>query len=59
MKETLRYYFIAIFIISLAIIGTCGMITVEEKGTAMLFGKETKTIQLNAEDLGAELRNIF
>ncbi|MBQ8026810.1 MAG: hypothetical protein IJ261_01685 [Clostridia bacterium] len=59
MKNTIKYYLIAIFIISLAILGTCGMLTVDEKGSHMLFGKETQTIQLNAEDIGAELRKIF
>jgi len=45
--------------ICLAMILTCGMLRVEEVNSAILFGKETKTIQLNAERIGAELKRIF
>lgn len=45
--------------ICLAIITACGMLRVEEVNSAVLFGKETKTIQLNSEEIGAELRKIF
>ncbi len=45
--------------ICLATITACGMLRVEEVNSAILFGKETKTIQLNSETIGAELRKIF
>jgi len=37
----------------------CGMLRVEEVNSAILFGKETKTIQLNSDDIVAELKKIF
>lgn len=58
-KNTVKYYTVTMTLISIAIIGICAMMTVEEKSAAMLFGKETQTIQLNAENIGAELRKIF
>ncbi len=58
-KKTVKYYMVTITLINIAIIGICAMLTVEEKSAAMLFGKETQTIQLNAETIGAELRKIF
>ncbi len=59
MKNNYRYYLLAVFFICLATIALCGMLTVEEKGAAMLFGKETQTIQLNVEQIGIELRSLF
>ncbi len=50
---------ITLAFIGIAIIGTCAMLTVDEKNSAMLFGKETQTIQLSTEEIGAELRKIF
>ena len=58
MKNNFRYYFITVFIISLAILAVCGMLTAEEKNSAMLFGKETQTIQLSAERIGTELNKL-
>lgn len=48
-----------VFMICLAILTACGMLRVEEVNSAILFGKETQTIQLNTERIGAELRRIF
>ena len=59
MKNTFKYYFITMFIISLTILALCGMLIADEKNSAMLFGRETQTIQLSAERIGTELRNIF
>lgn len=59
MKRIMRYYMITLAFIGIAIIGTCAMLTVDEKNSAMLFGKETQTIQLSTEEIGAELRKIF
>ncbi|MBQ5823762.1 MAG: hypothetical protein IIW48_03030 [Clostridia bacterium] len=59
MKSIIKYYMVTLALTSIAIIGTCAMITVDEKNAAMLFGKETQTIQLSTESIGAELRKIF
>ncbi len=59
MKNNFRYYFITVFIISLAVLALSGFMTAEEKNSAMLFGKETQTIQLSAERIGTELRKVF
>ncbi len=59
MKNIIRYYFITIFIILLAVFGTCGVFTVQEKGAYTVFGEEAETIQLSTENLGAELRKLF
>ena len=59
MKNIVRYYFIIVFIILLAVFSTCGVLTVQEKGAYTVFGEEPETIQLSTESLGAELRKIF
>ncbi len=45
--------------ICLATIATCGMLRVEEVNSSVLFGKETQTIQLNTDNIRAELKRIF
>ena len=59
LKNVLRYYFIIVFIIILAVFGTCGVLTVQEKGAYTVFGEEAETIQLSTDIFSAELRKIF
>ncbi len=59
LKNIVKYYFIIVFLIILAVFSTCGVLTVQEKGAHTVFGEEAETIQLSTEKFGAELRKLF
>ncbi|MBQ3498117.1 MAG: hypothetical protein IJA87_03205 [Clostridia bacterium] len=59
MKNIVKYYFIIVFIIILAVFSTCGVLTVQEKGAYTVFGEEAETIQLSTDIFSAELRKLF
>ena len=59
MKNNFRYYFYTVFIISLAILATCGLLWADEKNSAMILGKETQTIKLSADFFSTELNDYF
>ncbi len=59
LKNIVKYYFIIVFIIILAVFSTCGVLTVQEKGAHTVFGEEAETIQLSTDIFSAELRKLF
>jgi len=59
LKDTLKYYFIIVFIIALVIFSACGILISQEKGKHTVFGEEAETIQLSAEEIGTELKKIL